>query len=102
MKKMGKNLIIAIIAFLAIASIFALYQTPLTQPEEMSLTQLSQEINGEAVEEIRVEGDELKIKKKDDDKEYKAKKETEASLTESLKNYNLKPEKLEKTELDIL
>ena len=100
MKKIGKNLIIAIIVFLAIASIFAFYQTPLTQPEEISLTQLSQEINNEKVKEISVEGNKLKIKMKDD-KEVKAKKEEEASLTETLKNYNVRPEKLDKVNIII-
>ena len=100
MKKVAKNLIIAIIAFLAIASIFAFYQTPLTQPEEISLTQLSQEINNENVKEIGVQGNELVIKMSDD-KEVKAKKEEEASLTDSLNNYGVEPNKFEKVNIKI-
>ncbi|MFA6295752.1 MAG: ATP-dependent zinc metalloprotease FtsH [Patescibacteria group bacterium] len=98
MKKILKNFVLAILVFLIIASIFAFYKTPLTKTEEISLTQLTSDINKEQVKEIKINGNELEIKKSDD-KIVKTKKEEETSLTDSLNNYGVKPEKLAKVNI---
>lgn len=100
MKNFLKNLAIAFLLFLVVASIFAMWKTPLTQPEKIALSQVALEINQEKVERIKVQGDELLIKFKDGS-EKKSLKEAESSLTESLKNYNVQPEKLALVEIEV-
>ncbi|MEW6407272.1 MAG: ATP-dependent zinc metalloprotease FtsH [Patescibacteria group bacterium] len=100
MKNFLKNIIIAFLVFLALASFFAMWQTPIYRPEEISLSEVAKLINQEEVKKIQVEGNDLKIELKND-KPKKAKKEAESSLSESLKNYNIQPEKLAKVEIKI-
>lgn len=102
MKSFIKNILVAFVVFLTIASIFAMYKTPLAEPEEMSLDKLVTQINGEEVEKIEVQGEEVKVKIKNDDKEKKVKKEKESPLGETLQNYGVKPEKLSKIEVKMV
>ncbi|MDD3887815.1 MAG: ATP-dependent zinc metalloprotease FtsH [Patescibacteria group bacterium] len=100
MKKILKNFLLAILVFFIIASIFAFYKTPLTKTEEISLTQLSQNINDSKVKQITISGNDLKIKL-NDDKDLVAKKEAETSLTNTLKNYGVKTEHLDKVNITV-
>ncbi|MFH2104736.1 MAG: ATP-dependent zinc metalloprotease FtsH [Parcubacteria group bacterium] len=97
-----KNILIAFVVFLTIASIFAMYKTPLTEPEEMSLDKLVTQINEGGVEKIEIQGEEVKVKIKDDNKEKKVKKERESSLGETLQNYGIESDKLAKVEVKIV
>ena len=87
--------------FLTIASIFAMYKTPLTEPEEMSLDKLVSQINEGEIEKIDVQGEELIVKIKDDNQDKTVKKEKESSLSETLQNYGVEPDKLAKIEIKI-
>ncbi len=100
MKYLLKNLLIAFLAFLTIAGFFALLNTPAEKPSEISLSQLVEQINQEEVSKIIIKGDKLEIELKDGTQE-KAAKETEASLTETLKNYGVDSEKLKLVNLEI-
>ncbi len=100
MKYLLKNLLIAFLAFLTIAGLFALLNESGQKPEEISLSQLVERINNEEVSTIVIRGDKLEIELKDGAKE-EATKEKEASLTESLKNYGLNQEKLKLVNLEI-
>ncbi len=100
MKQLAKNLIIAFLIFLTIAGFFALLNAPAEKPEKVSLSRLVEQINQEEVETIAVKGDKLEITLKDGKKEETT-KEREASLTESLTNYNLEPEKLKLVNLEV-
>jgi cell division protease FtsH len=100
MKSFFKNIAIAFLVFLALASFFAMWQTPIYHPEEISLSEVAKLINEEKINKIQVEGNNLKIELKND-KPKKAKKEAESSLSESLKNYNISSEKLAKIEIKI-
>lgn len=100
MKKILKNFLLAILVFFIIASIFAFYKTPLTKTEEISLTQLSQNINDSKVKQITISGNDLKIKL-NDDKDLVAKKEAETSLTDTLKNYGVKTEQLDNVNITV-
>ncbi len=100
MKYLLKNLLIAFLAFLTIAGLFALLNESGQKPEEISLSQLVEQINNEEVSTIVIRGDKLEIELKDGAKE-EATKEKEASLTESLKNYGLNQEKLKLVNLEI-
>ena len=100
MKYLLKNLLIAFLAFLTISGFFALLSGPSEEVEEISLSQLVEQINQEEVLTIVIKGDVLEIELKNGFKE-KATKEREASLTESLKNYGLESEKLKLVNLEI-
>ena len=101
MKNFIKNIAIAFIVFLAIASFFAMWKTPLNQPEEIPLSEVATKISQEEIKKIEVEGDKLKIEYKNGTN-VTSKKEPEAALTESLKNYGVDSEKLSKLEIKIL
>jgi len=95
-----KNLLIAFLAFLTIAGLFALTSGTGQKSKEISLNQLVDQINQEQISEIIIRGDVLEIGLKNGEKE-KATKEKETSLTESLKNYNVDSEKLKLINLEI-
>ena len=101
MKSFIKNILIAFVVFLTIASIFAMYKTPLAEPEEVSLNALVAHINDGEVEKIDVQGEEMIVKLKDDEKEKKVKKEKESSLSETLSNYGVESEKLARIDIKI-
>ena len=102
MKNLAKNIFIVLMAFFIISAVFSLVSNSLgsKKPEVISLNQLAAEINAEKVAKISVNGQNLEITLKDDSKKTSA-KETEASLTESLKNYGVDPQKLQTMELEI-
>ncbi|GAI58914.1 unnamed protein product, partial [marine sediment metagenome] len=100
MKYLLKNLLIAFLALLTIAGLFTLLSSPAEKPEEISLSQLVEQINQGQVSTIVIKGNQLEIELKDGTKE-KATKEKEASLTESLKNYGLDSAKLKLVNLEI-
>ncbi|MBU1136758.1 ATP-dependent zinc metalloprotease FtsH [Patescibacteria group bacterium] len=100
MKYLLKNLGIAFLAFLIIASIFALINGESDKTKEISLTQLVDQINSEQVKSITVSSDQLQIELKNGDIET-ATKEKESSLTESLKNYGVDSQKFQSVNLEI-
>ncbi len=100
LKGFSKNIIIAFIVFLVVASIFAMYNTPTTEPEEMSLDQLVSQVNQGQVKKIEVEADSLNVTLSNDETK-KSKKEEEASLTQTLSNYGVEKDKLNKVEIVI-
>ena len=95
-----KNILIAFLAFLTIAGLFALTSETGQKPKEISLNQLVDQINQEQISEIIIRGEILDIGLKNGEIE-KATKEKETSLTESLKNYNVDSEKLKLINLEI-
>lgn len=97
---MLKNLSTAILLFLLISGIFILYQKPEKKPSPISLSELVTEINDGKVKAISVEGNTLNIELTDGGKQ-KASKESEASLTETLSNYDIDHEKIKGVVIDI-
>jgi len=95
-----KNILIAFLAFLTIAGLFALTNETSQKAKEISLNQLVNQINQEEISKIVIRGNVLEIELKDGEKE-KATKEKETSLTESLKNYDIDSEKLKLINLEI-
>lgn len=100
MKTLFKNLLIAFLVFLSIAGFFALINSGVEEPTQISLTQLVERINNEEITTIIIKGDALEIKLKGGTVES-ATKEREASLTESLKNYGLETAKLKLINLEV-
>ncbi len=106
-KKSGKknsfsnNILIAFVVFLAVSAVFSLFTANTEKPEEITLSQLAVEINEDKVSEIFVEGDNLNIVLKEENKKQKTRKEKEASLTESLTNYGVGAEKLRSINIQV-
>ena len=68
--------------------------------EEISISQLANDINQEVIKDITVSGEKIEIIYQDDTKAV-TRKETESSLSESLINYGVTQEFLGKTEIHI-
>ena len=100
MKTIIKNLLIVFLVLLIISAIFTLYASPFEEKEEIPLNQVVSYINNEEVEKITIQEDKLNINLKDGTKKT-SQKESEASLTESLKNYGVDTEKLKAIILEV-
>ena len=100
MKNLAKNVGLIIFLFLLVAGLFVLYTAPQQKPEDVSLSQLVTQINESNVQQITVDGNDLAITL-NDGKTEKAIKEAESSLTESLKNYGVDPQKLDAVNVEI-
>ncbi|MBI2041938.1 MAG: ATP-dependent zinc metalloprotease FtsH [Candidatus Nealsonbacteria bacterium] len=100
MKSLLKNFIFIILIFLIISGIFAMFSKPFEQKKETTLTQLVEDINQEKVKKITVSGNDVQIAY-NDDSEASAKKEAEASFSETLVNYGLDKEKINKVNIEV-
>lgn len=98
MKYFTKNFLLTIFIFLAITGVFATLFAPFEKREEISLSKLVSEINEGKVSSIVIESNTLVIALNDGAKQT-SRKESEASLTQSLVNYGVLHEKL--TQVDI-
>lgn len=99
MKILVKNIVFILLLFLIISGIFTLFSQPFQEEKKLSLTQLIEEINQEKIKKITVSGSELQILYQDDSK-AKSRKETESTLSESLINYGINKEKLQKVDIE--
>ncbi|MEK9174324.1 MAG: ATP-dependent zinc metalloprotease FtsH [Patescibacteria group bacterium] len=93
MDKIIKNLTPYFFVAILVFGVIILYQGPAQKEKEVSLNSLVSQINDGQVKAITVEGSALSIELADDTKQ-KARKENEASLTETLSNYDVNQEKL--------
>jgi cell division protease FtsH len=101
MEKIFKNAFTLIIVFILISGIFLLYNEPIEKkPEEVSLNTLAKNINEGLVKTIEVNGNTISILLADETKQTTV-KETESSLSESLKNLGVEIEKINAIDIDI-
>ncbi len=100
MDKILKNLTPYFFVALLVFGLIVLYQGPAQKEKEVSLNTLVSEINQGQVKTINVEGSALSIELQDATKQ-KARKENEASLTETLSNYNVDQGKLGEVSITI-
>jgi cell division protease FtsH len=100
MDKMIKNLTPYFFVALLVFGIIAIYNGPAEKEKEISLNALVTQINEGQVKSIIVEGSALTIELTDGVKE-KARKENEASLTETFSNYEVNQEKLSQVGITI-
>ena len=100
MEKLIKNISIVVLVFLLISGIFILYNSPAQKPQDVGLSELVTEINDGKVKKITVESSILQIELQDETKQ-KATKESESSLTDSLKNYGVNTDQLQKIDVQI-
>ncbi len=95
------NLATSVLLLLLLAGTYSYFAgTGSTAPQEIALSQVAADINAGSVESIEVNGNDLKVVYADK-VEKKSKKEPEASLSDSLKNYGVSTEALAKTSIDI-
>ncbi|MFH1030110.1 MAG: ATP-dependent zinc metalloprotease FtsH [bacterium] len=100
LKNLAKNLLIIFLIFLIISALFTFYNSSAEKPEEITLTQLAQQINENQVKEIGVSDNKLSIELKDGTKK-KSLKEAESSLTETFSNLGIEKEKLNNVKINI-
>ena len=99
-KKFINQIFIALGALFLIALIFAYLNSAFEKPQVLTLSELVSKINNSEVSKIIINNDDLAVTLKDNNK-YSVKKETESSLTETLKNYNVDSSKLGAIEIKI-
>ncbi len=95
-----KNFLIFFIIFIAIASIFSLYNSNVNQPEKISLGKMVQLINDNQVKLLEVEGEKINLTLNDDSQKTTLKEPAE-SLSELLANYSIEAEKLQQLDINI-
>jgi len=93
-KKILKKILFAFLIFLTLSGIFALFMNPTQEVESISLTKLSQEINKENVEEIKVAGESVTATYNDGTKVTTI-KEPQGTFSETMVNYGADRTKLQ-------
>ena len=88
-----KNFFWAIAIFLILAFVFSALYAEQKKPAVLTIDHLVSKINSEEISKIAVNGNNLEIELKNGEKAV-SKKETEAGLSETLKNYGVEPAKL--------
>ncbi len=100
MSNFFKNLSWAVLTLIVISIVFSLFLAPQAQPETLSLSQLTQNINGGQVSQVKVNGDDLNIKLTNG-KMAVTKKETQTGIAETLKNFGVDPKALAKVDIEV-
>ena len=100
MEKIIKNLTPYFFIALLLFGVISISQGPAKKETSTTLNTLVTQINDGKVKSITVEGNQLAIELQDGSKQ-KAQKESEASLTETLANYNVNNEKLSQVNINI-
>ena len=99
MKPLFKNIISIVLIFLVLAGLFSLFYNPFTPEKEISFTQLAEGVKSEKIKSITVEGDDIYAAYVDGSK-VKTRKESDSSLTQSLVNYGVAPDQLQKVNIE--
>ncbi len=100
MKLLTKNIFWAVITLLMVAVLFSLFYQESKKPAVLSIDQVVLRINSNEVSKITVNGNDLEIELKNGEAAI-SKKETEAGLSETLKNYGVNQEALQKVSFSI-
>src|SRR3989344_5262411 len=93
MKLASKNIVYGLLILFFLAAAYSALLSTAQEIKELSLSDLVAKVNNEEVQEIVVEGSDLKITAKDGT-HYISKKEEQSSLTETLTNFGVPKEKL--------
>ena len=100
MRSFSKNIILAILIFVLLSALYAAISGSFVQKEEVSLSRLVEELNAGEVLRITVRENDLEIALKNGTLQI-SKKETEAGLSETLKNYGVASEALDPANVTI-
>src|SRR3989338_1953606 len=99
MRYLAKNIFLTFLIFFIIAGVFTLVYSPTRSESEISLNAMVQEINAGNVSKVIVRGNNLEVELADGSK-VKSRKETEASLSQTLQNFGVSGESLNKVNID--
>jgi cell division protease FtsH len=100
MKNLIKNFLIFFGIFVIIAVLFSAYGDTGTKPERIGMEKLISQIEAEQVDQVVVEGSELKVSLRNGE-EKTVKKETGETFLELLSNYGVEPEKIKKINIEV-
>jgi cell division protease FtsH len=96
------NIITALLVFVVIIGIYMLIADTQTKSQEISLSELSKDINAGAIDTINIQGDQLQIFYVGSAKiEKVAKKEAGTALTSTLSNYGVDKTRLESVKISV-
>jgi len=98
--KFSNLLMTAILIMMILVALYSVIAPNQKGVEEITISELAQKIEAGEVAKIKVSGDKLNIELKDRTLR-KSKKEVESSLSETLKNYGVTPEKLNESNIAI-
>lgn len=93
MKKILRNLVLLVFAFLFVGALFSIWSGDAVKPETIGFEKLVQEIKADSVKSLEVEGDTVAIVLKDDKKQIVT-KESGQPLSELLSNLGVAPERI--------
>ncbi len=97
---LSKNIVAVVAIFILLALLFGLIPLADKPAEEISMSRLAEMLENESIEKIIVVGNTLEITDTEG-ATFTTLKETESSLSESLTNYGVSPEKIRSTDIDI-
>ena len=100
MSNFYKNLLWAVLTLMLVSYLFSFFSAPVAEPQKLSLGELTEKINQGKVTEITIRGDELNISL-EGDKKAVSQKEVEAGITETLKNFGVSSEALQKVKVSV-
>lgn len=99
--KFSKNIAMAILVFMLITAAYIFISGKTVEKKTVSLSELAKDVSAGTVVKISVDGDSLTATRKDESV-ITAKKEVEASLSETLKNYGVTPEQLGAVDITVI
>ena len=99
-RQLLSNFLTAIIIFLVLMSLYTVLMEGKKDVEELPLSDVAKKMLAGDVKKITVEGEKLSVILKDNST-IESKKESEASLSETFKNYGVLPERLAGVEIEI-
>ncbi|MEK7458862.1 MAG: ATP-dependent zinc metalloprotease FtsH [Patescibacteria group bacterium] len=100
MKPLSKNILIGVLALLALGLVFSTVNVGAKKPDVIDTSALIEKVESGSVKSIVVEGDSLTVIATDDTT-YTAKKEPEQSLTEMLTNRGVTTEQLNAVHIEV-
>src|SRR5690348_2793470 len=100
MNKFLRNFLILLAIFLIVAGIFTFFNNNNNSTSPVSISTVAGEVRNSQVDKIEVSGDTLTVHLKDGTTQT-SQKESEAALSETLKNYNVDPAKIQAVTIEV-
>lgn len=98
--KFSNHILAGVLILMMITALYSVIFGNVKETKELSISELASSIQKGEIKQIEVDGSKLNITFTDDSL-GKSKKETESSLSETLKNYGVTPEQIAATKIDI-
>lgn len=98
--KFMRHISVAVIIFMLISAAYIMVTGGIKEKKDVSISEVAKYVNSGEVKSIEIKGDTLSVLLKDETV-VNSKKEVEASLSETLKNYGVSSEKLALTEIKV-